>query len=337
MTNQTNQNSFGVGVKVKIVAVGAGGLGKKWIKTISEHPRASLAAIVDVDQEKAPSLAKEYGVSFFDTLENVPTELYSAAIIVVPHNYLAELGKKALSRRKHALIEKPVATNKKDLEELIHLAEEHNVRFMPGYNYRFLGHIKKAKKLIDAGAIGEIMFIRTRHGASGKVGYEKEWRHKKAMGGGVLLDAAVHSLDLARWFMGDFIEMKITAENLFWGSEVEDNAFLLAKTAQNTIASIHASWTHWKPIFSVEIYGKDGYILVDGLTKYMQKERLIVAKRSDDFLGSKVKEEVEEFDSGPDDSLAGELDEFISAITEERDTQPNGKDALAVLGCIDHS
>lgn len=320
--------------KIKIVAVGAGGLGKKWIKTIAEHPNATLAAIVDIDQEKAPALAKEYGVPFFDALEKVPNDSYSAVVIAVPHIYLAEIGEKAFSLGKHALIEKPVATNKKDLEELIRLAEARNVRFMPGYNYRFLGHIQKAKKLVDAGAIGDIMFIRTRHGASGKVGYEKEWRHKKEMGGGVLLDAAVHSVDLARWFMGDFTEVKSMSENLFWRSGVEDNSFLLAKTTRNAIASIHASWTHWKPIFSVEIYGKNGYILVDGLTKYMQKERLIVAKRSEDFLGSKVKEEVEEFDSGPDDSLAGELDEFISAITEERDTQPNGKDALAVLHLI---
>lgn len=320
--------------KLNIVAVGAGGLGKKWIKTIFEHPKATLAAIVDVDKEKTPALAAEYGVPFFDAIEQVPSESYAAAVVAVPHVYLASIGKQILEAGKHALIEKPVATNKKDLEELIRLAKAHNVRFMPGYNYRFLGHIQKAKKLVDAGAIGEIMFIRARHGASGKVGYEKEWRHKKEMGGGVLLDAAVHSLDLARWFMGEFTEVKSISENLFWDSEVEDNAFLLAKTTQNTIASIHASWTHWKPIFSIEIYGKNGYILVDGLTKYMQKERLVLAKRSDDFMGSKVKEEIEGFDSGPDDSLAGELNEFISAITEERDTQPNGEDALAVLRLI---
>lgn len=317
--------------EIKIVAVGAGGLGKKWIKTISKHPKATLAAIVDVDKEKTPALAAEYGVPFFDAIEKIPSESYEAAVVAVPHIYLAAIGKHVLEAGKHVLIEKPVATTTNDLEEMMRLAEAKNLCLMPGYNYRFLPHIQKTKKLVGSGAIGEIMFIRARHGASGKVGYEKEWRHKKELGGGVLLDAAVHTLDLARWFMGDFIEMKITAENLFWGSEVEDNSFLLGKTAKGQIASLHTSWTHWKPIFSFEVYGKDGYIIAEGLAKYQQKERLIFAKRSEDFLGSKVKEEIEEFDSGPDDSLATELDEFISSISEERESKPGGKDAKAIL------
>lgn len=322
--------------KANIIVVGAGGLGKKWAATTAKNPRGSLAAIVDTDQARGQTVAKELEVPFFASVEHVPAESYDAAIIAVPHLFLASTGKKILSLGKHAFIEKPVALNTTDLGELIIIAGEKNLRLMPGYNHRFLSHIAKAKKMVDSGVIGELMFIRARHGASGKVGYEKEWRHKKEMGGGINLDLTVHTLDLARWFLGNFTEVKSISGNLFWGSEVGDNAFLVAKTAAGKMASLHASWTHWKPIFSFEIYGKDGYILVEGLSKYMQKEQLVFGKRSPDFLGSKVQETVEEFNTDPDLSLDKELNEFISAITEGRDPKPDAYDALETLKVIEN-
>jgi predicted dehydrogenase len=142
-------------------------------------------------------------------------------------------------------------------------------------------------------------------------------------------------IDLSRWFLGDFVKVHGTTANLFWDSPVEDNAFLNLETASGKIASIHSSWTNWKPIFSFEIFGAKGYVIAEGLKNYAQEQRLTIGRRSDDFLGSNVKEETFAFDSDFNDSLAGELDEFAASILTGREPNPNGKDALNILKIVD--
>lgn len=310
-------------------------MGARWADAVRSSNETKLSAIVDVDEAKAHALAGKHNVPAVGSIKELPSDTV-AVIIAVPHIFLAKTAGEALESGKHVLVEKPVGISTDEIKTIRTLAENKNLRLMAGYNHRFLPHVRKAKKLAESGAIGEIMFIRARHGASGRPGYEKEWRHQRKLGGGILLDQAVHGIDLIRWFLGDIAETKGIAENLFWKSEVEDNAFLLLKTVDGKIASLHASWTEWKPIFSLEIFGTDGYLIVEGLAKYMQKERLAVAKRSPDFLGSKIKEEIREFNEGPNDSLGSELEEFIASIREKRNPEPNAKDAEEILKIISH-
>ena len=91
------------------------------------------------------------------------------------------------------------------------------------------------------------MFIRARYGHGGRIGYDKEWRAKPAIsGGGELLDQGVHLIDLSRWFLGDFTDVQGHVATFFWDMPVEDNGFLLLRTAEGQVAWLHASWTEWK-------------------------------------------------------------------------------------------
>ncbi|MGL1493886.1 Gfo/Idh/MocA family protein, partial [Vibrio parahaemolyticus] len=69
-------------------------------------------------------------------------------------------------------------------------------------------------------------------------------------GGGELIDQGVHLIDLARWFLGDFTEVSGVAQTFFWDMPVDDNAFLLLRTAAQRTAMLHASCTEWKNTFS---------------------------------------------------------------------------------------
>ena len=77
-----------------------------------------------------------------------------------------------------------------------------------GFNHRYHPALRKARALVDAGALGELMFMRGRYGHGGRIGYEREWRaDPRISGGGELIDQGVHLIDLARWFLGDFVEV----------------------------------------------------------------------------------------------------------------------------------
>ena len=123
------------------------------------------------------------------------------------------------------------------------------------------------------------MFVRARYGHGGRVGYDKEWRAEPALsGGGELIDQGVHLIDLSRWFLGDFEEIDGYANTYFWNMPVDDNGFLILKTAQKQVAFLHASCTEWKNTFSFEIYGKMGKLDIQGLGGSYGTERLTFYK-----------------------------------------------------------
>ena len=77
-------------------------------------------------------------------------------------------------------------------------------------------------------------------------------------GGGELIDQGVHLIDLARWFLGDSPRSTASPHTYFWDMPVDDNAFMLLRTATGQTAFLHVSCTEWKNLFSFEIYGRDG-------------------------------------------------------------------------------
>ena len=123
--------------------------------------------------------------------------------------------------------------------------------------------------------LGPLLFVRARYGHGGRLGYASEWRAQpQRSGGGELIDQGVHLIDLARWFFGEFVEVDGFAHTYFWDMPVEDNGFMLLKTASQQVAFLHVSCTEWKNTFSWELYGRDGKLQVDGLGGSYGVERL---------------------------------------------------------------
>jgi len=156
-----------------------------------------------------------------------------------------------------------------------------------GFTLRHHPAVRRAHELLLEGAIGEAMYVRGCYGHGGRHGYEHEWRSDaKLAGGGELIDQGVHLIDLSRWFLGEFHQVAGMVGCYFWRGRgtaperaVEDNAFLLLRTSDGKVASLHASWTQWKNLFSFEVYGEKGSLHVSGLGGHYGAEQLILARR----------------------------------------------------------
>jgi predicted dehydrogenase len=196
-------------------------------------------------------------------------------IISTTNHLLAPLTLEAVRHGKHVLVEKPAARSPVELAPVAEAARKAGVVVKVGFNHRFHPALAKAHEIFAQGGIGPLLYIRGRYGHGGRLGYEREWRADPAIaGGGELLDQGVHLIDLARWFAGDFVEVRGTTATYFWDMPVEDNGFLLLETARGQTAWLHASCTEWKNLFSFELFGRDGKLQIDGLGGSYGVERL---------------------------------------------------------------
>jgi len=318
---------------MKVGIVGCGLIGRKRAESFGST--ATLVACADKDLERARGLAaKAKARASADWQSVVDAEDVEIVVIATPHDSLAEITLAAVQRGKHVLVEKPAARSASELEPVVAEAERRNALVRVGFNHRYHRAFRKAREIFDPGALGKLMFLRARYGHGGRIGYEKEWRADVRMsGGGELIDQGVHLIDLARWFLGDFTTIDGTAQTCFWDMPVDDNAFLMLRTASDQVAWLHASATEWKNTFSMEIYGRDGKLQIEGLGGSYGTERLTWYR----MLPQMGPPETTAWEYPmADDSWSAELAEFLEDIRLRRSPSPNLRDALAALRVVQH-
>jgi predicted dehydrogenase len=318
---------------MNVVIVGCGLVGRKRADALGEH---KLFAAVDADLKRACEVAGAHPGARVgaDWREAVTDPAVDAVIVCTPHDLLAPVALAAAQSGKHVLIEKPGARTPAELAPILHEAAERRVCVKVGFNHRFHPSVQKAMQYVQEGAIGPLMFVRGRYGHGGRVGYEREWRADRAVsGGGELLDQGMHLIDLARWFLGDFVKIEGFTHTYFWNMAVDDNAFLLLRTAADQVAWLHVSWTEWKNTFSFEIYGKTGKLHIEGLGGSYGVERLSFYRMSPEMGPPETT--IHEF-PGPDRSWTADTGDFFRSIETGSRPCGDGQDALLGLRVVDH-
>ena len=246
---------------------------------------------------------------------------------------LTEISLAAIKAGKNVLMEKPGARFSKELQPVIAAVEKSNVVVKVGFNHRYHKALSKAYEIVQTGDLGELMFIRGRYGHGGRIGYDKEWRSNPELsGGGELLDKGIHLVDLSRWFLGEFAEVDGFAHTYYWDRPVDDNGFILLKTAAKQAAFLHASCTEWKNLFSFEIYGKKAKLEIQGLGGSYGVERLSYFKMLPEMGPPETN--IWEYPMG-DDSWQLEFTALLDDIKYQRPANPGLKDAHAALTIVE--
>jgi len=316
---------------MRVAIVGCGLIGHKRSKTLAGH---TLAFTADVQPAKAQQLAAQYPgcEALGDWREVMQRRDVDAVIVATTNNALADVTESAVLSGKHVLVEKPAARNAAELAPIVDHARHAGVVVKVGFNHRFHPGFQQARKLVDLGAIGPLMYIRARYGHGGRLGYDKEWRaDPEIAGGGELLDQGVHLIDLTRWFLGDIAEVHGHAGTFFWQMPVEDNGFVFLKTAAGQVAWLHASCTEWKNLFCFEIFGQTGKLQIDGLGGSYGVERLSYYKMLPQMGPPQTT--IWEY-PGEDRSWHEEFAHFAQCIEQGQQPSGNLEDALAALDAV---
>lgn len=248
---------------LKVGIIGLGKMGGIRAKTVRDNQDTILVSGTDT---QPPQQGFE-GMKLLPDYEAVIDSGVDLVFICTPNRFTPEIVEAALDAGKHVFCEKPPGRNMGDIERII-AAEQRNPRltFKVGFNHRYHYGIMEAKKIVDSGKYGKILWLRGIYGKAEGSGNPDEWRNKPDIaGGGILFDQGIHMLDLFRHFCGEFVEIKSMCTTAFWDIALEDNAFAILRDKAGRIALLHSSFTQWKHRFSIEICLEDGYVNVEGM------------------------------------------------------------------------
>ena len=259
---------------VRFGIVGCGTASIPVCEAIADSPLTELAAVYDLNPDMARDIGHKFQVpvmeSFNDLLSNADVD---AAYIAVPHYLLAPLTQQALQAGKHALTEKPLAISLEEVDGLMALAHERQLRLGVFYEMRYAPAHALARDLIQAGAIGEIIGVRIQTLIDKPLTYwefgyaarsANPWRGLQAQaGGGVVLMNTSHLLDAVSYVTGLTVT-SVSSEiaTLVANVEVEDMATATLRFNNGAVGSLmagaHISGAHREECF--HIYGTQGQL-----------------------------------------------------------------------------
>jgi predicted dehydrogenase len=324
--------------QIKFGIAGYGKMGKIREESIFNSPDATLVSIYELEDIAHSDKAISQCASFDELLAtNIDAVVVSAYVSVA-----AEYVIKALNAGKHVFCEKPPAMSAKEMHKVIEAEKRTDKVLKYGFNHRFHYSVMEAKKVIDEGSLGKMLWMRGVYGKAGSIDFHDNWRnYKNYSGGGILLDQGIHMIDLFRYFSNK--EFKCLSSHLsssFWNVECEDNAFLILKSENDIVATLHSSATQWKHKFLLEMAFEDGYINLDGIlstTRSYAPESMIIGKREFEdvtFAMGKPAESITYYEY--DKSWELELKEFVDAVNG-KNVINNGtsNDALEIMNLTD--
>ncbi len=315
------------------VIVGCGLIGRKRAAALKP---GQLRYACDLDANRAADLARLHPgcTPLTDPAIALADPAVTAVVVATLNQSLAPLTLAAVKAGKHVLVEKPGALNAAQLRTIQAAIQKTRVKVRIGYNHRFHPAVQKAGELVEQGGLGPLMFLRARYGHGGRKGYDREWRADPALaGGGELIDQGVHLIDLAGWFLGSFSTIEGHATTSYWDMKVDDNAFLSLRTATSQTAWLHVSCTEWKNLFSLELYGRNAKIAIDGLGGSYGPERCTFYKMLPQMGPPETM--IWEYPPG-DGSWALELSAFAEDISGDRTPNPGLAEGIRTLDIVEH-
>lgn len=256
--------------KLKVGIVGCGRISvvyKDAFKRCSDLIEVKYA--VDKVREKAEEFAKDFSCSFSDKFEDILTTELDVIHICTPHYLHKEQVIKALEKGYNVLTEKPMAISLEGADAMISVAEKSGKKFGVIFQNRYIDGVKEAKRLIEKGELGNII------GAWSQLTwwrppsyYQCDWKGSwEKEGGGVLIDQAIHSIDLVRYLVGSPVEWihGHIDNRILKMVEVEDVADAAIGFKNGCIYSLFACnyYTHNAPI-QIEIMGEKGKVKIKG-------------------------------------------------------------------------
>ncbi|OXS55931.1 oxidoreductase [Cohnella sp. CIP 111063] len=320
---------------VNFALVGCGFIANKHSEAISEIEDACIYAVCDkIEQNMVPYKEKHSALTYndYDLLLQDPN--VQVVNICTPSGTHAALAIKAAKAGKHVILEKPMALNEKDANDIILACRANNVKLAVVHPNRFRPALIELKKLLESGAFGTISHINaTVRWNRDKAYYSQApWRGSRAMDGGVLMNQAIHNLDLLLWLMGPVEQLKAFTSTRYREIECEDVAVAIATFKSGALGVIEAATTIYPKNLeeSISIFGEKGTAVIRGVHAN-EFEHLSVEGLSEEQIG-KIKNAA--MTTQQKSGHAYIIEDMINCISQDNEPLVGGEDGKNALELV---
>lgn len=302
---------------LNFVLVGCGRIAKRHSELLgsSKISGAKLLAVCDIDIKKASEIGKKFDVPFFTNMHEM-MKLTNIDVVVV----LTESGMHAKhvielsSYGKNIVVEKPMALNLEDADEMIKACDFANIKLFVVKQNRFNLPVKKLKEALDNKRFGKLVMgtVRVRWCRSQNYYDQAKWRGTWALDGGVLTNQASHHIDLLEWMMGSVESVFAMSRTALVDIEVEDTAIVCLRFANGALGIVEATTaTRPKDLEgSLSILGENGTVEIGGFAVNEMKVWNFVNQTSEE------KNLLNEFSNNPPDVYGFGHKEYYDHIVD---------------------
>jgi UDP-N-acetyl-2-amino-2-deoxyglucuronate dehydrogenase len=262
--------------KVKFAVIGCGHIGKRHAEMIERNEEAELVALVDVKSQEELGL-DYYKVPFFHCIDELLQSELPVDIINIcsPNGFHSEHALKALSAKKHIVVEKPMALRKLDAEKIIYKALNVHRHLFAVMQNRYSPPSMWIKEMVDSGTLGKVYMVQLNCYWNRDDRYYKpdSWHGKKDLDGGTLYTQFSHFIDIMYWLFGDIenIQAKFHDFNHAHSTDFEDSGFVSFDFVEGGMGSLNYSTSVWNQNLesSMTIIAEKGSVKIGG--QYMNE------------------------------------------------------------------
>jgi len=255
--------------KIKFGIAGCGRIAKAHADEILALPQAELAAICDIDPRALRNFAGCYAVKGYrDYVEMLDEQDLDVVIICTPSGLHARMGILAARAGRHVLVEKPLALTLADADMLINACDKAGVILSVVMQKRFSRFFQILKSAVDEGRFGKLSHAgaTVRWNRDEAYFLSNPWRGKKDEDGGVMMNQAIHIVDILSWLMGRVESVFAYTATRCRPIEAEDVGVAVLKFKSGALGVIEAASTVYPRNLeqTVAVFGEKGTVVIGG-------------------------------------------------------------------------
>jgi predicted dehydrogenase len=320
---------------VTVGVVGCGYWGPNLIRNFVSCPDTDLLWVCEKNKERLDKVLKPYpGIKRTVNIEDLlDDERVNAVAVATPVHTHYPIAKACLAKGKHVLMEKPLALNVKEGEDLVRYAKEKGLQLMCDHTFCYTGAVRKMKEIIDSGMLGELLYfdsIRINLGL-----FQQDIN--------VIWDLAPHDLSILDFLINNK-PVSVSAHGVCHaGNEMENIAYVTLRYANSFIAHFHLNWLSPVKIRKTIIGGNEKMMVWNDLEQdekikiynkgitvkqdaHEERNRLLVSYRSGDMYAPHFNDM---------EALSVMVKEFADCIAERRPALTDGEAGLRVLRILE--
>jgi predicted dehydrogenase len=315
--------------------VGCGHIAKKHVAAIEAVPGAKLVAVCDTDEKRLQEFAVGDVKGYLSLDELLKDEQVQVVSICTPTGLHPQLTIQAAEAGRHVLVEKPMALSLEDADAMIEACERNHVKLAVVHPNRFRPAIMKLRERLETGAFGKLSHANATVRWNRNQAYydQAAWRGTKALDGGVLMNQAIHNMDLLLWMMGEVEEVSTYAATRLRNIETEDVSVSVIRFKNGALGVLEAAVTLYPENLeeSLSLFGESGTAVIGGKTANWIKEWKFADLSEEEAQSIKDEIEADPFGIPGHQCMVQDMTE---AILEDRRPVVSGEEGRQVLSFV---